>query len=180
MIIIVYAVHSLVCFALIVIVLLQTGKGADMGSAFGGASQTVFGSSGRQTFLSRLTAGAAVVFMVTCLFLAWYSSKTVSRGVMKDYQGAPPGGAQAPAPLTGAPAPTPGPAAPAGPAAQPKPGQTPVGNQALPTDASPAPAQALPSRPAPGGPQAAPSPAGPAAPAAPAKPSPKGEPGQLP
>ena len=66
MIAIVYALHSLVCLALIVIVLLQTGKGSDIGSAFGGASQTVFGSGGRQTFMSRLTAGAAAVDLHVC------------------------------------------------------------------------------------------------------------------
>lgn len=96
----VYTLHILVSLALIVIVLLQTGKGADMGAAFGGASQTVFGSTGRQTFLTRLTAGAAVVFMITCLFLAWYSSQGVSKGVMKDFSGPPalPAGAAAPPP----------------------------------------------------------------------------------
>ena len=179
MIIIVYGVHSLVCFALIVIVLLQTGKGSDMGSAFGGASQTVFGTSGRQTFLSRLTAGAAVVFMLTCLFLAWYSSKTPSRGLMKDYQEAPPAGAQAPTPLTGAPAPTPASAAPP---AQPQPAPAaPQGKPiSLPADQHPVPAgvPAMPSAPGQAMPGAAP--AGPAAPTAPAKPAPRGEPGQLP
>jgi len=45
--------HILACFVLILIVLLQAGKGADMGAAFGGSSQTVFGSSGAGTFLER-------------------------------------------------------------------------------------------------------------------------------
>jgi len=173
-IVIIYALHSLVCLALIVIVLLQTGKGSDIGAAFGGASQTVFGTSGRQTFLSRLTAGAAVVFMVTCLFLAWYSSKTVSRGVMKDYQETP-AGTQGPAPLTGAPAPTP---APATPPALPKPAPAAAQGKPLevPADEHPVPMGV----PAPSGPQAAPASPGPAVPTAPAKPAPKGEPGQLP
>ena len=139
----IYTLHILVSLALIVIVLLQTGKGADMGAAFGGASQTVFGSTGRQTFLTRLTSGAAVVFMVTCLFLAWYSSKSVSKGVMKDFSGSPaapaaPAGAAAPAPAVPgteaapaaapgemAPAPTQGQAAPA-PAPTPAPKSPPV------------------------------------------------------
>ena len=57
-------VHVLVCVALILIVLLQTGKGADMGAAFGGGgSQTLFGSTGASTFLSKATTGAAIIFI---------------------------------------------------------------------------------------------------------------------
>ncbi len=68
-------VHIIVAVALILIVLLQTGKGADMGAAFGGgSSQTLFGSTGASTFLSRLTTGAAIVFMLTSLTLAYVSS----------------------------------------------------------------------------------------------------------
>ena len=51
-------------------VLLQKGKGADIGAAFGGASQTVFGPRGAQSFMAKLTTGAAVIFMFTSLFLA--------------------------------------------------------------------------------------------------------------
>lgn len=64
-------IHLLVCFSLITIVLLQTGKGANMGAAFGGSSQTVFGSSGAGTFLGKLTAGVAVLFMLTSLILTY-------------------------------------------------------------------------------------------------------------
>ena len=68
-------IHILVCIALIMIVLLQTGKGSDMGAAFGGgSSQTLFGSTGASTFLSKATTGAAIVFMVTSLGLAYMSS----------------------------------------------------------------------------------------------------------
>ena len=68
-------IHIVVCFALILIVLLQTGKGADMGAAFGGgSSQTLFGSTGASTFLSKATTGAAIVFMVTSLGLAYLST----------------------------------------------------------------------------------------------------------
>jgi len=57
------------------IVLLQTGKGADMGAAFGGgSSQTLFGSTGASTFLSKATTGAAIIFMVTSLGLAYLST----------------------------------------------------------------------------------------------------------
>lgn len=67
-------VHVVVCVILILIVLLQGGKGAEMGAAFGGASQTVFGSSGPTDFLGRLTTWAAALFMVTSLGLSYYSS----------------------------------------------------------------------------------------------------------
>jgi len=68
-------IHVLVCIALIMIVLLQTGKGSDMGAAFGGgSSQTLFGSTGASTFLSKATTGAAIVFMLTSLGLAYMSS----------------------------------------------------------------------------------------------------------
>ena len=68
-------IHIIVCIALIMIVLLQTGKGADMGAAFGGGSnQTLFGSTGASTFLSKSTTGAAIIFMVTSLGLAYMSS----------------------------------------------------------------------------------------------------------
>ena len=68
-------IHVIVSIALIMIVLLQTGKGADMGAAFGGgSSQTLFGSTGASTFLSKATTGAAIVFMVTSLGLAYLSS----------------------------------------------------------------------------------------------------------
>ncbi|TNF34489.1 MAG: preprotein translocase subunit SecG, partial [Gammaproteobacteria bacterium] len=64
----VIVIHIIVCVALIMIVLLQTGKGADMGAAFGGgSSQTLFGSTGASTFLSKATTVAAVVFMLTSL-----------------------------------------------------------------------------------------------------------------
>jgi protein translocase, SecG subunit len=66
--------HILVSFILILIVLLQAGKGADMGAAFGGSSQTVFGSSGAGTFLGKLTAGVAIVFMFTSLLLTYTAS----------------------------------------------------------------------------------------------------------
>ena len=75
---IVTVVHVLVCFALILIVLLQAGKGAEMGAAFGGASQTIFGSSGAMGFLSKLTTGVAVLFMITSLILTFSSTRRAS------------------------------------------------------------------------------------------------------
>ena len=79
---IITVIHVIVCFALILIVLLQAGKGAEMGAAFGGASQTIFGSSGAVGFLTKLTTIAAVVFMVTSLLLAFTSSRRAS-SIMK-------------------------------------------------------------------------------------------------
>ncbi|MCL5024276.1 MAG: preprotein translocase subunit SecG [Nitrospirae bacterium] len=63
-------IHLLVCFFLIFIVLIQSSKGAELGAAFGGSSQTLFGSRGAATLLSKLTTIAAVIFMLTSLFLA--------------------------------------------------------------------------------------------------------------
>lgn len=68
-------IHVFVGFVLIFVVLLQTGKGSAMGSAFGGSSQTVFGTSGAGNFLTKFTTGAAIVFMVTSLTLSSMSSR---------------------------------------------------------------------------------------------------------
>jgi preprotein translocase subunit SecG len=80
---IIIVMHVLVCFALIMIVLLQAGKGAEMGAAFGGASQTIFGSAGAMGFLSKLTTIAAVIFMITSLLLTFTSTRRAST-VMKE------------------------------------------------------------------------------------------------
>ena len=78
-------IHTIVSIALILIILLQTGKGADMGAAFGGgASQTLFGSTGSSTFLGKLTTVAAVVFMITSLGLAYLSGHRTSNSIMLD------------------------------------------------------------------------------------------------
>jgi preprotein translocase subunit SecG len=82
---VIIVIHVVVCIALIMIVLLQTGKGADMGAAFGGgSSQTLFGSTGASTFLSKATTVAAIVFMITSLSLAYiYGNKTGDSIVME-------------------------------------------------------------------------------------------------
>ena len=68
--------HVTVCLVLIVVVLLQRGKGAEIGAVFGGgASNTVFGSRGAGNFFTRLTTGAAVVFMITSLTLSYLASQ---------------------------------------------------------------------------------------------------------
>ena len=75
--------HVVVCVALILIVLLQTGKGADIGAAFGGgSSSTLFGSTGASTFLSKATTVAAVTFMLTSLALAYLASYRPSSSVV--------------------------------------------------------------------------------------------------
>ena len=78
MAVLILTIHIFVCFFLITIILFQRGKGAELGAAFGGSSQTIFGSRGAATFLNKMTTIAAVVFMVTSLTLAIISSKSGS------------------------------------------------------------------------------------------------------
>ncbi|RJQ43299.1 MAG: preprotein translocase subunit SecG [Nitrospiraceae bacterium] len=70
-------IHLIVCLFLIFIILIQSSKGAEMGAAFGGSSQTLFGSRGAATVLSKVTTIAAIVFMLTSLLLAVFS---INRG----------------------------------------------------------------------------------------------------
>jgi preprotein translocase subunit SecG len=67
--------HLIICIALILVVLLQAGKGANMGAVFGGSSQTIFGSSGPGTFLGKMTTGIAVFFMLTSLVLSYMAGQ---------------------------------------------------------------------------------------------------------
>lgn len=77
-------VHVIVCLLLVLIVLLQSGKGADLAGAFGGGgSQTAFGARGTATFLSKLTTGAAIVFMLTAFSLSLFSSRRGGSSVME-------------------------------------------------------------------------------------------------
>ncbi len=76
-------IHVVVCFLMIGAILLQAGKGAEIGAAFGGSSQTVFGSRGPGTFLSKVTVAAAIIFMLTSLGLAVMSrDRSVSSTVI--------------------------------------------------------------------------------------------------
>jgi preprotein translocase subunit SecG len=79
-------VHVLAAAGIIGLVLVQHGKGADVGAAFGsGSAGSVFGSAGSANFLSRLTAGLAVVFFITSIGLSFLSNKrTTNKGVMGD------------------------------------------------------------------------------------------------
>ena len=112
-------IHILVCFLLVMIVLLQTGKGSDIGAAYGGgSSQTLFGSTGPAGFLTKITTGIAVVFMVTSIVLAYSSSHRTGSSVMKDAKPkqeapAPPTPVEKGTPIAPAPGAAPTPAPPA-------------------------------------------------------------------
>jgi len=75
---IIVIVHVLLCVSLVGLILIQHGKGADAGAAFGGgASGTVFGSQGATSFLSRTTGILATMFFVTSLSLAYFSIQSI-------------------------------------------------------------------------------------------------------
>jgi len=86
--------HILVCIGLILVVLLQAGKGASMGAVFGGSSQTIFGSSGPGTFLSKMTTAIAVIFMITSLGLSYFAAQ--KGGTMMKQVNRPPAPVQQP------------------------------------------------------------------------------------
>lgn len=103
-------VHVLIALGLILIVLLQSGKGADIGAAFGGgSSQTVFGGRGAATFLSKLTTALAILFMLMSIVLTILSAQRGTTSVVRDDLPAPSAPISAPAP---APATPPAPGAP--------------------------------------------------------------------
>jgi preprotein translocase subunit SecG len=77
-------VHVLVSLFLIAIVLLQHGKGADIGATFGGSSQSVFGSEGPVPLLNKITTFSAIVFMGTSISLAYISTNESTGSIMKD------------------------------------------------------------------------------------------------
>lgn len=79
----VIVLHIIVCIALTIIVLLQQGKGADVGAVFGGSSQTVFGAGGASSPLFKLTWTFALLFGMTSLFLAYSSTKRISGSIFE-------------------------------------------------------------------------------------------------
>ena len=106
-------IHVFTCVLLVLVVLVQQGKGAEISASFGGSSQTVFGSSGGANFFTRFTQGAAAVFMCTSVILTimgGQSKKSLFEGTM-----APPIQTSAPAgaPIGAAPGTGKGVAAPA-------------------------------------------------------------------
>ncbi|MBF0232099.1 MAG: preprotein translocase subunit SecG [Desulfamplus sp.] len=79
------SIHIISCILLILIVLLQTGKGADMGASFGSASgQSLFGGGGPATALSKITTVVAIIFMLTSLSMAYISGHKSSQTIMPD------------------------------------------------------------------------------------------------
>jgi len=90
MIIILTIIHILVCVFLVSIVLLQHGKGADIGATFGGGGQSLFGTEGPVPILNKITTAAAVIFMVTSIFLAYISAHRTTSSVMGDFAAPPP------------------------------------------------------------------------------------------
>ena len=128
--------HALLAFAIIAIVLLQRGKGADAGAGFGaGASGTVFGARGSASFLSRTTAVLATLFFLSSLGLTYLFSRQQAPTSVVDTVTQP-----VPAPST-----TPAlPALPAAPATAPAAGDAPAGQPATTTPAQPTPAQNAP------------------------------------
>jgi preprotein translocase subunit SecG len=79
-------IHIIACFLMIGAILLQSGKGAEIGAAFGGSSQTVFGSRGPANFLSKFTVVVAVVFMLTSLSLAILAKQKTFSSTVIDLQ----------------------------------------------------------------------------------------------
>ncbi len=94
-------VHVITCTVLVITVLLQQGKGAEIGAVFG-SSEAIFGSTGPATLLSKVTTVSAVVFMLTSLSLTYLSIHTRGESVMRKVQQAPVVPAQMP-PMTATP-----------------------------------------------------------------------------
>ena len=106
MVIALTVVHVIACFAIMGIVLLQSGKGADIGSAFGGAgSQAVFGSMGTPTILGKITTAIAIIFTLTSFTLAMVGGERGGSVVQESAPASAP--AEPPSPAAPAPAPQP-------------------------------------------------------------------------
>ena len=155
MVSIVVAIHVVICLALIIVILLQQGKGAEIGAVFGGSSQTVFGASGAGNVLTKATWAMAAMFFATSIFLAYASTRRFTGSIFGSGGGVNRRVVVPPKPMVPlAPA---APAVPVGPA-----GRAPAG----PLSQAPAPAEPVPASPASKGPIPM---AAPAAPRAPAK-----------
>ena len=77
-------IHIVVSILLIITVLLQPGKGGDLGSMFGGTTESIFGASGAVPFLTKVTRVLAVLFMITSLSLGYFSTRGVKSSVVKE------------------------------------------------------------------------------------------------
>ena len=85
-------VHVFVCILLVLIVLLQHGKGADMGATFGGGSQTLFGAAGADNLLTRITTALAAIFMITSVILASHANEKRNENSGSLFQNTPQNG----------------------------------------------------------------------------------------
>jgi len=83
-------IHVITCLLIIAVVLIQQGRGADIGAVFGGSSATVFGSSGAGNFLTRLTAALAAIFMLTAATLTYMGAYQVTGTVFDESLPQPP------------------------------------------------------------------------------------------
>jgi preprotein translocase subunit SecG len=83
MVSIVISIHVIVCVAICIIILLQQGKGAEVGAVFGGSSQTVFGASGAGNALTKTTWALAIIFFATSIFLALASARRVTGSIFE-------------------------------------------------------------------------------------------------
>jgi preprotein translocase subunit SecG len=83
MIALIVVIHIIVCLTLVTVVLLQQGKGADVGAVFGGSSSTVFGASGAGNLLTKITWGCAIVFFTTSLLLAYASTRRATGSIFE-------------------------------------------------------------------------------------------------
>jgi len=90
MVILITIIHIIVCIFLVSIVLLQHGKGADIGATFGGSSQSLFGTEGPVPMLNKVTTFSAIIFMVTSISLAYISAHRTTGSVMQDVIETPP------------------------------------------------------------------------------------------
>ncbi len=101
------ALHVIVCIAIIVIVLLQAGKGAEVGASFGtGGGGAVLGATGSKSFMSRLTTMTAIIFMLTSLTLAYFYGQPGDDSIMPEQSVSAPAAEAPAAPAPAAPADT--------------------------------------------------------------------------
>ncbi len=116
------SIYIVVCIALVVVVLLQQGKGADIGAVFGGSSQTVFGAGGAGNAMTKATWALAAAFFACAMYLAFNSTQHATGSIF----GGSGGGSSVMNKKQAAPAPVPNAnPAPAAPAAQPNSGSSP-------------------------------------------------------
>lgn len=83
MIALIVVIHVIVCLTMVTVVLLQQGKGADVGAVFGGSSQTVFGASGAGNLLTKITWGCAIIFFATSVILAYTSTRRATGSIFE-------------------------------------------------------------------------------------------------